>query len=222
MFFIGGHIHPLPTKYVKSCTPYDKLVIRHRVICSYHGVIATLMAVYWYTFQLDPTCSKRISDFELAMLANTAAHFVWDMAFMKYHGFLNLNDVSHHVMCLLCYYFTCFYGTNHNLLALNILPAELTNVSMHLREIYKRVGWRFTWAYYLNEYQYCTSYIFCRALWIPAVYYWINSCDTINVAVMVIYPLHCLQSWYIVSLLPKVVMMRGRELVQLRKAGVQL
>jgi TLC domain len=222
MFFVVGHLHPLPASLTKNCKPYDKLVLRHRLVCVYHGIVAWLMAIYWHITVNDRSCSKRISDLELAMLVNTSAHFVWDCAFMKYHGFLDMGNLIHHIMGIVTYYFTAFQQHNHNLLCLNILPAEFSNVNMHLREVYKRLGMRYTWAYYFNEYQYCFTYIVCRSIWIPAAYYWMYTCDTTNPAVLIIYPLHCVMSWYYVSLLPPMIKSRNKELAKLKAAKLQL
>ena len=87
---------------------------------------------------------------------------------------------------------------------------------MHLREVFKRIGLRYTWAFYWNEYQYCVMYILCRSLWIPACYYWIYPCKTINPAMFIIYPLHCVMSWYYVSMLPKLIKDRTRELKNMK------
>jgi len=93
---------------------------------------------------------------------------------------------------------------------------------MHLREIFKRIGWRYTWAYYWNEYQYCYMYILCRAIWIPGVFYWMYICDTVNPAVLIIYPLHAVMGCYYVSHLPKMIKMRNGELKKIKKAGLKL
>lgn len=222
MFFVLGHVHPLPKSLTGNCKEYDKLVLRHRLVCIYHGVVAWSMGVYWHLTVNDRSCSKRISDLELAMLVNTWAHFFWDVAFMKYHGFLDTGNLIHHIMGLVSYSFTLFQQHNHNLLCLNILPAEFSNVNMHLREVYKRFGWRYTWAYYFNEYQYIFTYIVCRSLWIPACYYWMYTCDTTNPSVMIIYPMHCVMSWYYVSLLPPMLKARNKELKKFRDSKTPL
>ena len=222
LFFGIGYLHPLPESWTKNAKPYDKLVLRHRLACIYHGIFAWSMAVYWHIFNNDLTCSKKISDYELVMLANTSAHFIWDMVFMKVHGFLDMGNMIHHVMGIVTYYFTAYQQHNHNLLCLNILPAEFSNVNMHLREVYKRIGWRYTWAYYFNEYQYCFTYIFCRSIWIPAAYYWMITCETTNPAVLIIYPMHCVMSWYYVSMLPKMIKERNKELANFKKAGMEV
>ena len=178
------------------------------------------MGLYWHLFRNDLTCSKRISDLELVMNVNTIGHFIWDCAFMNYNGFLDTGNLIHHIMGIVSYAFTLYSRHNHNLLVLNILPAEFSNVNMHLREIYKRIGWRYTWAYYFNEYQYCLTYIVCRSIWIPAAYYWMYTCDTMNPAVLLLYPLHCVMSWYYVSLLPPMIKARNKELALFNKAKI--
>lgn len=222
MFFVIGLNHPLPKLVMEKTKPYDQLVLRHRLIQVYHGIVAFLMGLYWYIARNDRTCSKKIDDYELIMLVNTSGHFIWDVIFMKYHGFLDTGNLIHHLMGITTYYFGAYAQYNHNLIALNILPAELTNVNMHLREVFKRIGWRYTWAYYWNEYQYCFLYIICRSIWIPACYYWMYICDTINPAVLIIYPMHCVMSWYYVSMLPKLIKMRTVELKKIKKAGLKL
>ena len=48
------------------------------------------------------------------------------------------------------------------------------------------------------------------------------TCDTLNPVVLIIYPLHCVMSWYYVSMLPKLVKMRNRELKQIKDAKLSL
>ena len=76
MFFVLGRYHPLPKSLTSKCNDYDKFVLRYRIICIYHGAIAWATGIYWYAFEMDLTCSKKISNFELFMLANTAGHFI--------------------------------------------------------------------------------------------------------------------------------------------------
>jgi hypothetical protein len=223
MFFVLGNYHPLPQSLEsKMKKPYDKLVVRHRLVCIYHGVVAWSMGMYWHIYINDRSCGKPISDLELVMLVNTVGHFVWDVIFMKYYGFLDAGNLIHHVMGIVSYGFTMHQQYNHNLLCLNILPAEFSNVNMHLREVYKRLGMRYTWAYYVNEYQYCFMYIICRSIWIPACYYWMYPCETLNPAVFIIYPLHCLMSWYYVSMLPPMIKARNSELKKLAAKKMKL
>lgn len=93
---------------------------------------------------------------------------------------------------------------------------------MNMREVYKRIGWRYTNSYYLNEFGYFFLYIICRSIWIPACYYWMWNAYTINPVVMIIYPLHCVMSWYYVSHIPNLIVARWKELGKIQKAGFKL
>jgi len=108
MFFVVGLNHPLPKAIMDKTKEYDRLVLRHRLIQVYHGLVAFSMGLYWYIYKNDRTCSKRIDDYELILLVNTSGHFVWDCIFMKYHGFLDTGNLIHHVMGIVSYYFTAY------------------------------------------------------------------------------------------------------------------
>lgn len=108
MFFVVGHYHPLPKSLTAKCKAYDKVVLRHRIVCCYHGVVAFSMGIYWHMTVNDKSCSKKISNLELAMLANTSAHFIWDCVFMKYYNFLDMGNLIHHIMGIVTYYFTAY------------------------------------------------------------------------------------------------------------------
>jgi hypothetical protein len=105
---------------------------------------------------------------------------------------------------------------------IHILPGDATNASMHLREILKRFGLRYTWSYYANEYYYCYAYMLCRGLIIPCLFYFYVSCDSTGPFFMIFYPPHVLQSWYYVSQLPRMIKIRNGELIKLAKAKLTL
>jgi hypothetical protein len=178
----------------------------------YNGYLAFFLGLYWYVATNDRTCSKKIDTMELIMVASTGAHFTWDLIYMKYHGILEIGNLIHHTMGISSYYLTFYQQMNANLLVLNLFPAEFTNFNMHFREVLKRIGWRYTWTYYANEYLYSYLYIICRVFWIPAIYYWMVTCDTTNPIVLILYPLHSIMGWYYVSMLPKMIRVRTREI----------
>jgi hypothetical protein len=57
LFFVGGYYHPLP-QICDKAKAYDKVVLRHRIICIYHGIVAWSMAMYWHVALFDVSCSK--------------------------------------------------------------------------------------------------------------------------------------------------------------------
>ena len=93
---------------------------------------------------------------------------------------------------------------------------------MHIREIVKRFGMRYTWTYYANEYYYCITYMICRGLIIPSLYYFYCVCESSGPVFMALFPPHILQSWYYVSQLPKMIKVRNGERVKLAKAKLTL
>jgi hypothetical protein len=192
MFFIVGNYHYLPKSWKSKMSPYDMLVMRHRFVQMYNGAGAWCIALYWYLYDNDRSCSKRNTTLEIVTFCNVAAHFIWDCIFMKWYGFLDFGNLMHHVFGIITYYFTLYQQFNMNFMMLHLLPGEFTNVSMHLREVFKRLGLRYTWLFYANEYFYCTVYMICRSFWIPSVYYYVYPCETSNPAIFIIYPLHCL------------------------------
>ena len=102
------------------------------------------------------------------------------------------------------------------------MPGDATNAAMHLREIFKRFGMRYTLSYYMNEYYYCFAYMLCRGLIIPCIFYFYWSCESSGPFFMLFYPPHVLQSWYYVSQLPRMVKFRKSEEVKLKKAKLTL
>lgn len=109
MFFVLGYHHPIPAALdARIKKPYDRLVLRHRLVCIYHGIFAWALCLYWHLQKLDLTCGKTMSNLELTLLVNTFGHFTWDMIFMKYNGFLDTGNLIHHCFGLVTYAFT-FY-----------------------------------------------------------------------------------------------------------------
>ena len=222
MFFIVGNYHYLPSSWRKILKPYDELVIRHRIVDMYNGAGMFCVSLYWYLNDNDYSCSKRNTRLEIFTFCNLAAHFIWDLTFMWWHGFLDMGNFMHHAFGITIYYTTLFQQYNFNFTMMHLLPGEFTNVSMHIREVFKRLGYRYTWLYYFNEYFYCFFYTTCRTIWIPWVYLYIFPCESANPVIWVFYPCHCVQSWYYVSKLPKLWSMRNEERSKLKKAGLTL
>jgi hypothetical protein len=85
-----------------------------------------------------------------------------------------------------------YYQHNLYLNMIHILAGDATNASMHLRELLRRFGMRYTWAFYLNEYYYCGAYMICRGLLIPFIFTFYWACDSTGPFFMILYPPHVL------------------------------
>lgn len=193
IFFVLGKYPPISAARMKGCSDYDRVVIGHRISCFYHGVVATLTGLYWHLYLFDITCSKKMTDFELLMNLNTVTHFIADLAYIWWHGFFDSGTLLHHTLGILSYSGVLYQQRNHNIIILNILPAELTNPFKNLREILKRVGLRYSKISYLNDYIFFVTYIPCRSIWIPAAAYFAYACDSMHPLVLLSYPLHIIR-----------------------------
>lgn len=217
VYFIGGYTHPIPSQWAAKMKPYDKLIWRHRVISIYHALLALGFSSYWYITDLDMSCSKPNTNLEVCLAANTSMYLVVDGLFMKVNGFLDNGNFWHHVFGFLGYTSSAYLQFNMGFLAMLLWPAEITNIQMNLREVYKRIGWRFTKAYYLNEFQYLVLYFTVRTTWIPGTYYFMFNCDTTNPVIAVIFPLHVAMNYYYSSHIPNLFKHRIREIKNIQE-----
>ncbi len=108
MFFVVGNYHWLPQSWKEKMKPYDRLVMRHRFVTIYNGAGAFWIAVYWYLYDNDRSCSKKNTKLEIFTFCNVAAHFIWDCTFMKWYGFLDMGNLAHHIFGIVIYYTTLY------------------------------------------------------------------------------------------------------------------
>lgn len=202
--------------------PYDKLIWRHRVISIYHAILAIGLSSAWYITDFDMSHPKKNTTLELNLAANTAMFLFMDAIFMQLNGFLEAGNFYHHVFGFLGYTSTAYLQYNMGFLAMVLWPAEITNIQMNMREVYKRIGWRYTKAYYFNEFQYLCIYFTVRTTWIPSTYYFMFNCPTLNPVIAVIFPLHVAMNYYYSSMIPKLFKVRVGELKQIKNAGQAL
>lgn len=172
LFFLIAPRHPLPAFIAKRLkTKEDRFHVGHRLVCMYAGAATFIFPLYWVLFSADYTCGRFNSPFEIVIFSSLAGHYISDTLFMYYHGFLDFGNLLHHFMGILAYSQGLYFQHNFYQLMPHLVVGEITNVNMHLREVYRRMGWRYTWTYYFNEYQYSYMYMLARGVLIPACFY---------------------------------------------------
>jgi len=222
LFFVGCYHHPIPSAYEKKMSKYDKLIFRFRVVNSYHGASAVLLSLIWYFTDFSTEAGRRNSVLELIMLSNTLAYLTLDTVFMKYENFLDTGNLIHHFFGVSVYSSLAYLGHDYTFMAIHLLPGELSNVAMHMREIIKRCGLRYTKIYYLNDYTYYIEYLVCRTVWIPSIYYLIFNAPTSGPVILIIYPMHCVMSWYYCSNIPPLMAQRWKEYKKIASSDVKM
>jgi hypothetical protein len=222
MFYVGCYYHPIPSFYEKKMSAKDKLIWRHRVINAYHGAVAVILSLYWYATMYTTENSRKITPFELVMLSHTGGYLTMDTVFMWTEGFLDMGNFIHHFIGVLVYYSIAYLQYDYTFMAIHLLPGEFSNVAMHMREILKRMGLRYTKAYYLNDFCYYFEYLGCRTVWIPSIYYLIFNCPTTGPLQLCIYPFHVVMSWYYCSFIPKLIFQRFQEYQKIQKEKIPM
>ena len=107
---------------------YDKLIWRHRVISSYHGIAAVVLSTMWYVCCFTTENTRKITDFELLMISNTGMWLFMDTVFMYTSGFLDIGNLLHHFFAIAVYFSIAYFQYDYTPLAIHLLPGEASNV----------------------------------------------------------------------------------------------
>jgi hypothetical protein len=215
-FFVAPRL-PMPSFLSKKLkTKEDRFYVGYRLICMVSGTTNYIIPMYWVLFEGDYTCGKYNTDFEIILTCSIMAVFIWDLVFMQYYNFLDTGNFIHHFMGIVAYSQGLFFQHNLYQLVPHLAFAEVTNVNMHVRDVYRRMGWRYTWSYYCNEYIYSAIYMFARTILIPACYYYQAVCPSTNPIQKVLFILHIFINFYYVVKFPNLVAARNKERKQLR------
>lgn len=139
------------------------------------------------------TCGKTNTLLEMIIISNTFGHFVVDLIYMQYKGFLDRGNLIHHTLGLTVYFLHVVSPNHGNFLAYIMFPGEWSNVAMHFREIFKHIGMRYTKTYLAVEKFYFFSYMFGRlVVYGYALIFCLFGCSEIWLILKISFPLHML------------------------------
>eukprot|EP00347_Sterkiella_histriomuscorum_P009719 403340143 len=219
LFFFSKYIIPVPQMVKK---PFDRMICRHRVISGLHGAIAVAVSAYYTFTSLDLSCGKQNTYKETIIIANTFGFLFADLIYMIALGFLDAGNCVHHLLGVVSYTYAFYTQKDLGYLAFHLFPGEITNVQMNLRELLRKVGMRYTKAYFHVEFNYMIMYIGARMFWIPSIYYFIFTCPESGIVISVMYPIHCVQSMYYCTCMMSLLRQRIGEINKLSKLGMKL
>ncbi|CDW79738.1 transmembrane protein 56 [Stylonychia lemnae] len=202
--------------------PFDQLMVRHRIVSCFHGIAANIFGLIYYAKYIDTTCGKSNTYFETVMLANTFTFLASDLLFMLINGFLDIGNLIHHMLGLTSYSYSLYLQRDALYICLNLLPAEISNIQMNTREIFRKIGMRYTKTYFHNEFQYLIIYLLARVFWIPSILYPIFTCDSSNWIIRTLYIFHVVQSWYYCSQMVTLLKQRINEVLKLNKLNMKM
>lgn len=220
LFFSSKWTVPLPASW--KLKMFDALIVRHRIISSIHGLIATLAGAYYSLYHLDLTCGKENTRLETLIMCNTSAFLLADLIFMIVNGFLDVGNLLHHMLGICGYSAVFLSQRDASYFAFHILPGEISNIQMNMREVFRKIGLRYTKLYFHNEFQYLVIYLIARMFWIPSIYYFMFTCPSAGSVISVLYPIHCVQSFYYCLQMMKLLNQRWTEMNKIYKLGFKM
>jgi TLC domain len=160
----------------------DWLDFRNRIVSIIHGLFILFLSAY-NTFFVHSGCGESNTRFEELLMTFTNGYFMYDLVAMAYLGILDKSMTIHHAICIGGLSAGLWTGLSGDVLLGSIFVAEISNPSMHTRNMLRLLGFRYTKAYEVAEWSYMILYIFGRTgLGLPVLYRtWM--CDSNHVIV---------------------------------------
>lgn len=160
----------------------DWLDFRNRIVSIIHGVLVLVLSTY-NTFFVHSGCGEASTRLENVIMIIANGYFAYDFAAMAYLGILDMSMTIHHSICLAGLSACLYLGSSGDVLVSSIFLSEISNPSMHTRNMLRLVGYRYTKAYEAAEVSYMILYIFGRLFsGLPLLYRtWI--CDANHIVV---------------------------------------
>ena len=184
----------------------DWLDFRNRIVSIIHGVFILFLSTY-NTFFVHSGCGERNTRFEEIIMNFTNGYFAYDFVAMAYLGILDKSMTIHHSICIGGLSAGLWTGLSADVLISALFLTEISNPSMHMRNMLRLLGFRYTKAYETSEWSYMGNfisfhnnqlvlYIFGRTcLGLPVLYRtWM--CDTNHIVVKLMGTGLILQSIY--------------------------
>ena len=199
----------------------DWLDFRNRIVSIIHGIFILFLSAY-NTFFVHSGCGERNTRFEEILMNFTNGYFAYDFAAMAYLGILDRSMTIHHSICIGGLTAGLFTGLSGDVLVGSVFVAEISNPSMHTRNMLRLVGYRYTKAYETAEWSYMILYIFGRTfLGLPVLYRtWM--CDTNHIIVKLMGTGLVMQSVFFMRQMVSILKARANEKGERKSKNVRM
>ena len=131
----------------------DWLDFRNRIVSIIHGVLILIFSTY-NTFFVHSGCGENNTRFETIIINFTNGYFAYDFVAMAYLGILDRSMTIHHSICIGGLTAGLISGKSAEVLVGALFLTEISNPSMHIRNILRLLGFRYTKAYETAEVSY--------------------------------------------------------------------
>merc|ERR1719263_1804788 len=153
---------PMPFKPAhKELNRLDYLDVKNRYVSFLHGLTLLFGSTYTYYF-MPGSCGDPNTDYDKNLIYTAVGYFLYDFFAMAYYGLLDKTMTIHHWVCIIGMSQPLTTDMSANFVVMGMFVAECSNPAMHLRNIIKHYGLRYTKAYESMEISFLLLYIFGR------------------------------------------------------------
>merc|ERR1719263_545337 len=155
---------PMPFKPAhKELNRLDYLDVKNRYISLLHGLTLLFGSIYTYYFN-PGSCGDANTQYDKNMIYCAVGYFLYDFFAMAYYGLLDWTMTIHHWICIIGMSYPLTYGMSANYVVMGMFVAECSNPAMHIRQILRHYGLRYTKSYESMEITFLLLYVFGRIL----------------------------------------------------------
>lgn len=137
--------------------------VKNRIVSIVHGLTLAIFSAY--EFYVTPgSCGDPNTTYEKRLIYTAVGYFLYDFAAMAYYGLLDTAMSFHHWSCIVGMSLPLTRGVSANYVVQGMFVAEGSNPFMHVRQILRHYGLRYTRAYETMEVLFMIIYIFGRII----------------------------------------------------------
>ena len=135
--------------------------VRNRIVSIIHGVTSLFLCTY-LTVKSEASCGSAINQSEYVAAAMTLGYFCYDFMCMAWFGLLDRDMVIHHFLSITGMTVTFYSGVNMYTLVWGTAIMEVSNPFLHLRTIFKHLGYRYARSYEVAELTFFFTFVVAR------------------------------------------------------------
>jgi hypothetical protein len=162
IFYLSVKITPL-SWFVGSreISKKHELDLRNRVVSFVHGFLAMLAGGYHF-LQGGAECGETNTELQRMVMVFSLSYFIYDTFAMAAEGILDVSMMIHHPLCLAGLFIPLYENISGNFCMLAIFLSEISNPPMHLRQMLRLTGRRYTKSYEAVEIMFIMMYCYAR------------------------------------------------------------
>ena len=157
---------------IDNKSPKNQIDTNNRLISIIHGLFSIYVSLIDYFQERSGICGNLNTYYQNNAMIISCSYFLYDFIACNLDRISNLAMNLHHLVCIFGFYGAILYNNSATEIMGALLLTEITNPSMHLREILKNYGLKKTKIYLVFDLIYMTKYILARLVFsIPQIIY---------------------------------------------------